>query len=213
MILFAFLSISFAEDSCENPVNPMSARPLIRNSDGDLVAGPDIGGAIMHYFDGDIPWGTDVSIPIQDLYPKDMTSYADDAEGTIYTSPGPNNNPGVVGNVIIDGTDKSHVRACACPSMYNCSNESCQYNAEISGVSVSLVCGGECQPSSPDSNSEDSTSSDPTSPEGFDSHEGNDEDGGHPIDHCTISSCEEQCNNVDSESYHEWITKVLKGKL
>tara|TARA_Y100001937_G_scaffold83188_1_gene112610 strand:- start:1 stop:642 length:642 start_codon:yes stop_codon:yes gene_type:complete len=213
MLLLILIASVFAESTCDTNINPMRARPLILNSNGELVAGPDIGGAIMHYFDGDIPWGTDVSVPIQDLYPEDMTSYADDAGGTVYTSPGPTFLPGVVGNVLVDGNNSSHVRACACPSMYNCSNENCQFSAEVTGVTVSLVCGGDCQPSDPDDNSEDDTSEDPTTPENFDSHEADEEDGGHPVDHCTISGCEEQCNNVDSDSYHEWISEVLKGKL
>jgi len=210
MILLTLISNSFSQD-CQGPLNAMAARPLIQKSDGEFVAGPDIGGAIMHYFSGQIPWGSGVSVPIQDLYPNNMTVYADTASNTtIYTSATPTFN-GVLGNVLVDGTDSNHVRACTCPHDMDCSNGDCNYSAEVSLYSVSLVCGGECSQMTPDSSSEDPTSGDPTTP----GQTEDEEDGSTPLgaDWCDITSCEEECNDVNAPSYSDWVEKVLKGKL
>ncbi len=206
-MIFLFLSIASAEE-CFSISRPMAARPLVQNHDGNLVPGPDLGGALMHYFDGNIPWGSGVTVPITDLYPANMGEYADQSPGPLY---------GVVessygttlGNVLIDDDDNNHVIACTCPTDMDCNSGECAYQAEIS-LSLSLTCSGECRPPDQNNSNEGPSEEDPTTPQNTDDGT---VDVGTPLDTdwCSTTSCQEECNDVNSGTYNEWINKVYKG--
>jgi hypothetical protein len=207
MIFLLLYSSAFAEQ-CQDIAHPMAVRPLVTNQFGQLVPGPDLGGALMHYFNGNIPWGSGVTVAIPDLYPANMGEYADESQGPVYgtttTSYGT-----TLGNVLIDDTDNNHVIACTCPTEMDCNSGGCQYQAEIS-LGVVLTCAGECWPADSSSGGEGPTNDDPTTPQNTDDDT---VDVGTPLDTdwCSTTSCQEECNDVNSGNYNEWINKVYKG--
>ena len=60
-----------------NILSPMQIRPVIVNSNGDFVTLPTVGSALVAYYNGSIPFGSATAVPVADLYPTNMTQWAD----------------------------------------------------------------------------------------------------------------------------------------
>lgn len=193
-------------------VTPMQLRPAILNSNGDLVTLPTIGSALNAYYTGSIPFVQGAVVAVQDVYPGDMTQWADNF-GTVVASADDlvqaDGYQGFPATNLTIGTfmyeeNRNVVFACVCPS--SCSVADCSYEANIGFGGLEMQCAGECEPMESQTTEESGTStSDPQNTEG----ETSDNTSSTTFDECTGASCESEGKRTADDDYHDWLMSII----
>ena len=189
----------------------MQSVPLVLDSSGNLVTLPTIGSALNAHYNGSIPFTQAISGPITDIYPSDMTQWADNF-GTIIVSVAelgaiPSDQTFELGSLMYTPSF-NQVWSCTCPQ--SCSSADCMFNYIFGGSSLyvdglELSCNGQCASQDSSCTEENGTStSDPQNTEG----ETSSTNTGSTFNECDVP-CTLETKTITDPDYDAWLQEMI----